>query len=115
MKKIVYSKVLSSKLKKLKQNLIDKFGEKTSVETLTKIMRDLHLLAENSELGVSISELYTIDTEYYYLFSSHNYFIYRIEADSVVIVNMFNEKEDFMLKLFGVSGRTQASIDYWGE
>jgi hypothetical protein len=28
---------------------------------------------------------------------------------------MFNEKEDFMMKLFGMSGRTPESIDYWGE
>jgi hypothetical protein len=41
--------------------------------------------------------------------------IYRIEDDKVVIVQMFNEKEDFMMKLFGISGRTQESIDYWGE
>ena len=31
------------------------------------------------------------------------------------IVQMFHELEDFMMKLFGVSGRTQESIDYWGE
>ena len=42
-------------------------------------------------------------------------FIYRIEAKKVVVVQMFNEREDFMMKLFGISGRTQESIDYWGE
>ena len=38
-----------------------------------------------------------------------------MEKDKIVVVNMFHEKEDFMLKLFGISGRTQESIDYWGE
>lgn len=115
MKKIVYSKVVRTKLKELKQNLIERFGEKTAVDTVTKIMKDIHLLADNSELGVDISELYVIDTKYRYLFSCHNYLIYRVEDSSVVIVNMFNEKEDFMQKLFGISGRSQESIDYWGE
>ncbi len=27
----------------------------------------------------------------------------------------FNEKEDFMMHLFGISGKTQESIDYRGE
>jgi hypothetical protein len=38
-----------------------------------------------------------------------------LEDEAVVIVNMFHEKEDYMQKLFGCSGRTQESIDYWGE
>lgn len=33
----------------------------------------------------------------------------------VMIVQMFNEREDYMMILFGLSGRTQESIDYWGE
>ena len=28
---------------------------------------------------------------------------------------MFDEGEDFMYKLFGISTRTQESIDYWGD
>ena len=70
---------------------------------------------EQKESGVSISRMYDIDTDYWYIFTNHNYFIYRIEAKKVVVVQMFNEREDFMMKLFGISGRTQESIDYWGE
>ena len=115
MKKIVYSKVVQRKLKALKEELIDKFKGETSVDTMTKIMRDIHHLSDNDQIGTQISQMYDMDTDYWYLFTSHNYFIYRIEKTSVAIVNMFNEKEDFMLKLFGISGRTQESIDYWGE
>ena len=41
--------------------------------------------------------------------------IYEIYFTKVLVVQMFNEREDYMMKLFGISGRTQASIDYWGE
>ena len=115
MKKIEYSKVVQRKLKALKEELTDKYGGETSVDTMTKIMRDIHHLSDNDRIGIQISQMYDVDTDYWYLFTSHNYFIYRTEKASVVIVNMFNEKEDFMLKLFGISGRTQESIDYWGE
>ncbi len=115
MKKIQYSKVVQRKLKALQEELTGKFGGETSVEIMTKIMRDIHHLSDNDQIGTQISKMYDVDTDYWYLFTSHNYFIYRIEKTSIVIVNMFNEKEDFMLKLFGLSGRTQESIDYWGE
>ena len=59
--------------------------------------------------------MYDIDTDYWYLFTHQHYLIYRIEKGKVTIVQMFNEREDFMMKLFGISGRTQESIDYWGE
>ena len=35
--------------------------------------------------------------------------------NSIYVVNIYNEREDFMMDLFGISGRTQESIDYWGE
>ena len=40
---------------------------------------------------------------------------YRIEADKIIIAEMFDDREDFMYKLFGISTRTQESIDYWGD
>ncbi len=115
MKKIEYSKVVQRKLKALKKDLEEQFGGETAVDSMTRIMRDIHHLSANSKIGIEISKMYDVDTDYWYLFTTHNYFIYRIEKTSIVVVNMFNEKEDFMLKLFGLSGRTQESIDYWGE
>ena len=40
---------------------------------------------------------------------------YRIESEKIIIVEMFDERKDFMYKLFGISTRTQESIDYWGD
>ena len=59
--------------------------------------------------------MYDIVTDYLYIFVNHNYFVYRVEDEKVIVVQIFNEKEDFMQKLFGISGRTQESIEYWGE
>ena len=56
-----------------------------------------------------------IECDYRYLYVSHNYVFYRIESEKIIIVEMFDEREDFMYKLFGISTRTQESIDYWGD
>ena len=75
-----------------------------------------HALREQyPDSEVQIAKLYDIDTDYWYLFVNHNYFIYRVEKDKVIVLQIFNEKEDFMQSLFGITGRTQESIDYWGE
>ena len=77
MKKIEYSKVVQRKLKALKEELTEKYGGETSVDTMTKIMRDIHHLSDNYRIGIHISQMYDVDTDYWYLFTSHNYFIYR--------------------------------------
>lgn len=115
MKRVEYSQLVKRKLLNLKMYIIEKYGEKKAKEIMTSITDRVDLLGSNEESGVSISRMYDIETDYWYIFTNHNCFIYRIEEQKVFIVQMFNEKEDFMMKLFGISGRTQESIDYWGE
>lgn len=115
MRKIEYSQIVRRKLKELRTDLVEKYGEEFSKKTISEITSTVRRLEQFSDGGIRIAEMYEIDTDYYYVFVNHNYFIYRIEPDRVIIANMFHEKEDFMMKLFGLSGRTQESIDYWGE
>ncbi|MBP8968596.1 MAG: hypothetical protein KBG42_04850 [Lachnospiraceae bacterium] len=115
MKKVEYSQLVKRKLLELKKELTGEYGEEKTKEILTAMADHVDGLGLHEESGVSISRMYDIDTDYWYLFTNHNYFIYRIETKKVIIVQMFNEREDFMMKLFGISGRTQESIDYWGE
>ena len=65
--------------------------------------------------GIAVSAMYNIECDYRYLYVSHNYVFYRIESEKIIVVEMFDEREDFMYKLFGISTRTQESIDYWGD
>ena len=115
MKKVEYSQLVKMKLLKLKKELTGEYGEKKTKEILTAMADHIDMPGQHEESGINISSMYDIDTDYRYLFTNHNYFIYRIEAKKVIIVQMFNEREDYMMKLFSISGRTQESLDYWGE
>ena len=115
MRKIEYSQIARRKLKIVRSDLTFKYGDVFSKKTVGEMTSAIRKLAQFSDSGVRIANIYDVDTDYYYIFVNHNYFIYRIEPESVIIVNIFNEKEDFMTKLFGISGRTQESIDYWRE
>lgn len=44
-----------------------------------------------------------------------NYFFYYLDKDSVIVAEMFDEREDFMIKLFGISSTTEESLRFWGE
>ena len=69
-----------------------------------------------SELTQRISSQYDVESDYSYIFVAHNYFFYRLTAnETILILEMFHEKEDFMRKLFGIVTTSQETIDYWKE
>ena len=69
-----------------------------------------------SELTQRISSQYDAESDYSYIFVEHNYFFYRLTAtETILILEMFHEKEDFMRKLFGIVTTSQETIDYWKE
>lgn len=72
-------------------------------------------LKEFPEMGISMRKQYELDCDYYMLYVDHNYFIYRILEDTVMILEVFHEKEDFMYQLFGIVTTSQETIDYWNE
>lgn len=43
------------------------------------------------------------------------YVFYKIEDKYIRMINIYNEKEDFMWKLFGVNTIQQETVGYWKE
>lgn len=115
MKKIEYSQIVREKLNRLKADLGQDFGTEVSRKSVKKITDAVRGLEKFEKKGIAVSSMYNIECDYRYLYINHNYVFYRIESEKIIIVEMFDEREDFMYKLFGISTRTQESIDYWGD
>ena len=115
MKRLVYSPQYRRKVAEIKKYLDMQFGTEVRKKTLRTITDRLHQLQRHEESGVSLKELYGIDSEYRYVFVAHNYVFYRIAADSIRILNIYNEREDFMLDLFGIGSVSDAAETYWEE
>lgn len=115
LREIEYSQIVRTKLMNLRVELAAEYEEKFSRKALGKITKAVRSLEVYCDMGTKITDVYEIATDYRYIFVNHNYFIYRYDDKRIIIVNMFNENEDFMMKLFGISGRTDESLDYWGE
>ena len=103
MKKLVYSPRYKSKIIEIKKYLDIHFGNETRKRVLKEITDQVHKLLDFSEMGVAIKELYGIETEYRYIYVANNYVFYRTDSDCVYIVNIYNEREDYMMKLFGIN------------
>ena len=115
MRKVEYSQIVRRKLKTLRGCLTREFGPEVSRKSLKQITDAARSLEKFAERGVAVSAIYDIDCDYRYLYVGHNYLFYRIETDKIIIVEMFDSREDFMYKLFGISTTSQESLDYWDE
>jgi plasmid stabilization system protein ParE len=112
---VVYSQIVRRKLKALQSRLTKEFGAEVSKISIKQITNAARGLERFEKKGTSVEAIYGIECDYRYLYVGHNYLFYRIEKDRILIVEMFDDREDFMYKLFGITTITQESRDYWGE
>ena len=116
MAKLEYSQIVRRKLKKLHSELAQNYGENSSKRIMSNITNSIRRLETFPQSGIRISSQYDIKCDYSCIIAEHNYFFYRIkDKDTILILEMFHEKEDFMRKLFGIVTTSQDTIDYWGE
>lgn len=113
--KLKYSPDASDKLRELNKQIISSNGKTAANKIVSKIMGDIRGLRDTPEKGPSVEALLGIPTSYRVLHVEHNYAFYRVENDTVFVTDIYNEREDFMWKMFRVNLRTQESIDFWGE
>lgn len=116
MVKLEYSQIVRRKLHELRNELAQSYGENISKKVLFNIAKGVRRLEAFPQSGIRISSQYDIESDYRYIFVEHNYFFYRIKGNNTVLVlEMFHEKEDFMRKLFGIESTSRETEDYWDE
>lgn len=114
--RLEYSQIVRQKLNDLRNELTQEYGEHSSQKIMINITKGIRLLETFPQSGTKISLQYDIKYDYSYILVEHNYFFYRAkDKDTILILEMFHEKEDFMRKLFGIVTTSQETIDYWGE
>lgn len=112
---IKYSKVVLRKLQTIKKKLCIDFGEEIATKKIAHIVDVLDNLTLSSNPGESMEDRYGVKTDYRYIVISPNVFILSVNNDMITIKQVFNEKEDFIYKMFKIRMRSKESISYWGE
>ena len=113
--KLKYSPDASDKLRELNKHISANYGKPVAAKIVSKIMGEVRDLQNNPEKGPSVEAMLGIPTPYRFLHIEQNYAFYRIENGTIYVTDIYNEREDFMWRMFRVKLRTQESIDYWGE
>lgn len=112
MRKLVYSPHYREKLQLIKYYLELQFGSKVRKKVLRAITGRLHMLELYPDSGVSLNETYGIETDYQYVFVAHNYVFYRVASDTVYIIDIYNEREDYMKGLFNITQTDDEANEY---
>lgn len=112
--KLKYSPDASDKLRELNKQITANYGKPIATKIVSKIMEEIRDLQNNPEKGPSVEAMLGISTPYIFLHVEQNYAFYRIENGTIYVTDIYNEREDFMWRMFRVNLRTQDSIDFWG-
>lgn len=115
MKRLIYSPDALESLEHLKEYLIKNFGDKFADNTLNRLTLEIRDLEVFPEIGAFVRDRYPVDTNYQFFYFRHNYVFYRIEGDFVRIIDIIDERADFMKRLFGVDTISPDTLQYWRE
>lgn len=113
--KVKYSPEAGDKLRELKKQISNLYGESVATRVISKIMSDIRGLRDYPEKGPSVEALLGIPTPYRFIHIEKNYVFYRLEYDTVLVTDIYNERENFMWRMFKVDLRTEESMDFWKE
>lgn len=115
MPKLIYAPKALDDLQGIKTYVSKQFGEsraKASVKEITLTAKQLEAFPGE---GPRLEELIEYPTDYHYLVVKPNYVFYRVEGDTVRVIRILNEKQDFLQILFGISSISEEGEDYWGD
>lgn len=90
----------------------DRDKAKKCVQELVKTIGQLEPFPEE---GLRLEGMLDYPTDYYYLFLKPDNIFYRIEDDTVKIIRILNENQDFLRILFGISSISKEGEAYWED
>ena len=97
----------------IKAYIVRQFGTDKAKRILNEIASTARQLELFPEEGSWLEELVGYPTDYRYLVVKPNYIFYRNEGDTVRIIRILNEKQDFLQTLFGISSISEEGEKYW--
>ena len=115
MKIIRYTPDAANKLREINKIITEKYGANSAKKIVKKITGEIRGLLDYEEKGPQVSKVFGLDSDYRYLYVSKNYIFYRVENETIRIISLYNEKEDFMWQLFGVDTTPAETMSYWKE
>jgi len=115
MPKLIYAPKALDDLQEIKTYVTKQFDKnkaKTCIRNITSTAKQLELFPG---IGACLKDLIEYPTDYHYLVIKPNYIFYRVESDTVRIIRILNENQDFLQILFGISSVSDEGEEYWSR
>jgi len=113
MKQIKYSPEARQDLRNVKKYIKEEWNEEIAQKVMVYLMSQIRLLERHPELGVNISDRFSVVSDYKYLVLKKNYVFYRLEDKYVRVIRILSDMQDFMQILFGIQTQSDEVEDYW--
>lgn len=113
MKKIQYTPDAADKLRAIKRKISSEYGSEKAKNVVGKLTYAIRGLVDNAYSGESVEYMFGVASNYRYIFVARNYVFYSIDNECIKIINIYNEKEDFMWLLFEIDTTPPETLDYW--
>lgn len=115
MPRLIYTPKALDDLQIIKGYVSKQFGADKAKICVGEIVATVRQLEIFPDEGPCLEDLIEYPTDYHYLIVKPNYIFYRIENDTVKIIRILNEKQDFLRILFGIVCISEEGEDYWGD
>lgn len=113
MPKLIYTPKALDDLQGIKTYVSRQFGADRAKICAREIVTTVRQLEMFPDEGSYLQDLIEYPTDYHYLVIKPNYIFYRIENDTVRVIRILNEKQDFFQILFGISSISEEGEEYW--
>ncbi|MCC2879126.1 type II toxin-antitoxin system RelE/ParE family toxin [Lachnoclostridium pacaense] len=102
MYKLEYAPRATDDMARVKEYITLQHGATVARKSLRKLTSSARRLEKFPEEGPSLEGMIMVPTDYRYLYIKPNYLFYRIEGNTVKVVRVLNEQQDFLRILFGI-------------
>lgn len=115
MMKLIYTPKALEDLQKIQSYVAKQFDKSTAKSSVQETVSAARSLVQFPEEGPCLDKLIGSPTDYHYLVVKPNYIFYRVEDDTIKIIRILNEKQDFLQILFGIKSISEEGEKYWGR
>ncbi len=106
------SNTVSDKLHAIARRYIAGHGDESEPIYNWKIIRAARRLADNPNVGIPLSDLYDINIGFRYCYAGLGYYLfYYVDGDKLIIAELFNARDDELIKLWEITTPVQKLID----
>lgn len=107
--RIIFTPEALNDIENIKNYLLDEYGPQTTVKNIKKVLKSIRSLEQFPLQGSGVWEKYGIESDYRYIYTTHNYVFYRVSSDSVRVIRILDVRRDFLSILFGINDLTDDS------